>query len=303
MKLKQLMYVVNLADTAHFKRAAEQSHVSQSTLSMQLQRLEGYLGVKLFDRSTRTVKPTAAGAQILPHARAVLEAAEEIKRIAHETADPLAANIRLGVIPTLGPYYLPHALSTLCKIYPKMRFSLREEMTDDLLDGLEAGRLDAALLALPTDTRLVERSLFDEKFYAAVPAQHPLTRKKTVRASDFEKEDMLLLDEGHCLRDQVLEFCGPNYRKLQSVRATSLETIRHMVAMNMGVSVLPGLAAETQPPARIGGVETLPFAGGNPHRTIGLVWRRKHPLEHTLKAVADALRKHPPKGVRTRKAA
>lgn len=297
MTLRQLLYVVRLVETPHFKHAAEESNVSQSTLSTQLKQLEDHLGVKLFDRSTRTVKPTAIGRQIAAHAHTILQVAEDIRRIARD-ADPAAATIRLGVIPTLGPYYLPHALTALCGALPKMTFSLREEMTDMLIERMEEGALDAALLALPAAGGLIEKPLFDEPFYAALPDKHPLTRKKKVKPEDLKQEAMLLLDEGHCLRDQVLEFCGPSYRKLPTVRATSLETIRHMVAMNMGVSVLPELATGVKTSPKIGGVKTLPFANGSPHRTIGLVWRRGNTLDPTLQRIAETLRKSPPKGVR-----
>ena len=302
MTLQQLAYVVALAQTRHFRRAAERCFVSQSALSIQIKKLEDYLGVALFDRTLRRVQPTAAGRRILPYARVILEEAEFIKQIAREATDPLSDQITLGVIHTLGPYYLPHALSVLRKAFPKLSFSLREDKTANLLDGLRYGDVDAALLALPTalpkSGNLQTETLFQEPFFAAVPEGHRLTKKKTVKPADLTKETMMLLDEGHCLSDQVLEFCGPSYRRLQSVRATSLETLRQLVAMNMGVTVLPHLATNVVLPEKLGGVKIMPFASPKVCRTIAMVWRKDSPPEKTIRLISEALRKHLPAGVR-----
>ena len=302
MTLRQLLYFLRLAETLNFRQAADACFVSQSTISTQIKNLEAYLGTCLFNRSLKRVALTASGKQLLPQARSMLNLSELIKQNARQGADPKVARISLGIIPTLAPYYLPHALVVLCKVYPKMIFSLREEMTDTLLEGLDKGVFDAVFLALPTEeTHLVERPLFTEKFYATLSTKHRLAKQKTVKATDLRQEKLLLLDEGHCLRAQVLEFCGSSYRQLSAVRATSLETIRHMVAMNIGVSVFPELALGINPPVQVGRIKNLPFLQGNPHRTIGIVWREGAMHKKSLELIADTLKKNSPKSTFTRR--
>jgi LysR family transcriptional regulator, hydrogen peroxide-inducible genes activator len=298
MTLQELKYLVALADHGHFGRAAEACFITQSTLSTQIKKLEEFLGVTLFDRSLKRVTPTPIGREILQAARNIVEEAERIREVAKHTQDPMARTIHLGVIPTLGPYYLPHALTLVHKKHPDLRLLLREEMTPQILGHLIDGKLDAGLLALPVaDDNLRVEPLFYEPFLAALPAGHPLAAHDTVKATDIVNEKLLLLDEGHCLRDQALDVCGTGSSGREEVRATSLETLRQMVGMGLGVTLLPALAVSEAPASMRKTVEVRPFRDPPPGRVIGLVWRKRAPLQETFSRVADTLRKNLPKGV------
>ena len=298
MTLQELKYLVALADHGHFGRAAEACFITQSTLSTQIKKLEEFLGVTLFDRSLKRVIPTPIGREILRAARNIVEEAERIREVAKHAQDPMARTIHLGVIPTLGPYYLPHALTLVHKKHPDLRLLLREEMTSQILGRLIDGKLDAGLLALPVaDDNLRVEPLFYEPFFAALPAGHPLAAHDTVKATDIVNEKLLLLDEGHCLRDQALDVCGTGSSGREEVRATSLETLRQMVGMGLGVTLLPALAVSEAPASMRKNVEVRPFRDPSPGRVIGLVWRKRAPLQETFSRVADTLRKNLPKGV------
>ena len=200
MTLQELKYLVALADHGHFGRAAEACFITQSTLSTQIKKLEDFLGVTLFDRSLKRVTPTPIGKEILQAARNIVEEAERIRELAKHAQDPMARTLHFGVIPTLGPYYLPHALTLVHKKHPGLRLLLREEMTPQILEHLADGKLDAGLLALPvTDDNLRVEPLFYEPFYAALPAGHELAKRATLKVPDIMGEKLLLLDEGHCL--------------------------------------------------------------------------------------------------------
>lgn len=298
MTLQELKYLVALADHGHFGRAADACFITQSTLSTQIRKLEDFLGVTLFDRSLKRVSPTPIGAEILAAARNVVEETERIRELAKQGKDPMARTLHLGVIPTLGPYYLPHALTLAHKTYPQLRLLLREEMTPQILQHLADGKLDAALLALPAmDETLRCEPLFYEPFFAAMPIDHALTKRSTLKVADIMSEKLLLLDEGHCLRDQALDVCGAGYSNREEVRATSLETLRQMVGMGLGITLLPALAVDAAPRLSKKTVEIRPFKAPPPGRTIGLVWRRRAPFPETFERLAQTFKQFLPKGV------
>ncbi|MGV8990583.1 MAG: hydrogen peroxide-inducible genes activator [Thiobacillus sp.] len=298
MTLQELKYLVALADHGHFGKAAEACCITQSTLSTQLKKLEDFLGVTLFDRSLKRVSPSPIGQEILQAARNIVEEAERIRELAKHAQDPMTRTLRLGIIPTLGPYYLPHALMLMHKKYPGLRLLLREEMTPHILEHLIDGKLDAGLLALPVeDDSLRVEPLFYEPFFAALPAGHALTKLDVLKVSDVISEKLLLLDEGHCLRDQALDVCGANSRGREEVRATSLETLRQMVGMGLGITLLPALSVDAGPRVSKKSVETRPFKKPVPGRTIGLVWRKRAPFPETFECLAATLKSNLPTGV------
>jgi LysR family hydrogen peroxide-inducible transcriptional activator len=291
MTLQELKYLVALADHGHFGKAAEACFITQSTLSTQIKKLEDFLGVTLFDRSLKRVAPTPIGQEILQAARSIVEESERIRELAKHAQDPMARTIHLGVIPTLGPYYLPHALTLVHKKHPDLRLLLREEMTPQILQHLVDGKLDAGLLALPvSEDSLRVEPLFYEPFFAALPAGHPLAKREVLKVSDIMAEKLLLLDEGHCLRDQALDVCGSGSRGREEVRATSLETLRQMVAMGLGLTLLPALAVDAGPRVSKKAVEIRPFKAPPPGRTIALVWRKRAPFPETFEQLAQTLK-------------
>ncbi len=291
MTLQELKYLVALADHGHFGKAAEACFITQSTLSTQIKKLEDFLGVTLFDRSLKRVTPTPTGREILTAARNVVEETERIRELAKHAQDPMARTLHLGIIPTLGPYYLPHALTLIHKKHPGLRLLLREEMTPQILQHLADGKLDAGLLALPvTDDSLRVEPLFYEPFFAALPAGHPLAKHDALKVSDIMGEKLLLLDEGHCLRDQALDVCGVGSAGREEVRATSLETLRQMVGMGLGLTLLPALAVDAAPRVSKNAVEVRPFKKPVPGRTIGLVWRKRAPFPETFERFAQTLK-------------
>ena len=291
MTLQELKYLVALADHGHFGKAAEACFITQSTLSTQIKKLEDFLGVTLFDRSLKRVTPTPIGREILAAARNIVEESERIRELARHAQDPMSRTLHLGVIPTLGPYYLPHALTLVHKKHPGLRLLLREEMTPQILEHLVDGKLDAGLLALPvSDDSLRVEPLFYEPFFAALPAGHALAEHDALKVSDIINEKLLLLDEGHCLRDQALDVCGTGSRGREEVRATSLETLRQMVGMGLGLTLLPALAADAGARQTKKAVEIRPFKAPPPGRTIGLVWRKRAPFPETFERLAATLK-------------
>ena len=292
MTLQELRYLVALADSGHFGQAAERCNVSQSTLSTQLKKLEDYLGITLFDRSLKRVIPTPIGREIVDSARLMLNEADRIRELAKHGQDPMALTLHLGIIPTLGPYYLPHVLPTLHQRYPKLKLLLHEITTAQMLAQLHEGKLAAGLLALPIDEEgLSVAPLFIEPFLAALPNTHPLAKKTKVSLDALSQENLLLLEEGHCLRDQALAVCGLAGRASEEVRATSLETLRQMVGMGIGVTLLPLLACAG---TKRSGVTIRPLAGPGTGRTIALVWRKRTPYFETLNNLAQTLSTHLP---------
>jgi len=294
MTLQELRYLVALADCGHFGQAAEACCVSQSTLSTGLKKLEDFLGVIVFDRSLKRVAPTPIGHEIVESARRIVEEAGRIRELASYAKDPMDRTVHLGVIPTLGPYYLPQVLTQVRQAHPKLRLLLREELTPYLLAHLAEGNLDAGLLALPiSDPSLEVVPLFVEPFLAAVPADHPLAASDEVNIDELARAGLLLLEEGHCLRDQALEACHLQGLKSEEIRATSLETLRQMVAMGLGVTLIPILASVSPSGQR---VVLKPVAKPGASRSIGLVWRRRSALSYTLAQLAETLARQLPPG-------
>jgi LysR family transcriptional regulator, hydrogen peroxide-inducible genes activator len=279
MNLRDLRYLVALADLKHFGRAAEASFVSQPTLSTQIKKFEDELGVPLIERNPRNVLLTDVGEAVVARARLMLREADEIKNIARRAKDPASGAVKIGIFPTLGPYLLPHVVPQIVAKFPKLELMLFEEKTEIILKKLHDGELDAGILALPIhDDTLHSEFLFEEPFVLAVPATHAMAKQKKVKLSDLAEERLLLLDDGHCLRDQALEVCqlaGATERS--GFRATSLETLRHMVSANVGMTLLPALAVRPPAPATAN-VVLIPFADPQPHRRIAMVWRRTSAL-------------------------
>ncbi|NOU01045.1 MAG: LysR family transcriptional regulator [Gallionella sp.] len=292
MTLQELRYIVALADAGHFGHAAEICFVGQSTLSTQIKKLEDYLGIAIFDRSLKAVTLTPAGVEIVDSARRIIEEANRIYELSRQTKDPMVRAIHLGVIPTLGPYYLPHVLPSIHEQFPKLRLLLREEMTPHVLAHLTEGKLDAGLLALPLpseDPALEIVPLFCEPFLAAVPANHPLASGTEIRIGDLMNANLLLLEEGHCLRNQALAACQQTEFDNEEIRATSLETLRQMVSMGLGVTLLPALAG-MQSHEFGTRVALRPLAAPSVSRTIGLVWRKRSPIAPTMESLAELLK-------------
>lgn len=294
MNLRDLRYLVALAEHRHFGRAAAASYVSQPTLSTQIKKLEEELGVTLVERTPRRVLLTETGREIAARARDVLHEVEQIRGIARRTRDPEAGSVRLGIFPTLGPYLLPHVVPEVRKRFPKLELLLVEEKTGEVLRRLREGKLDAGVLALPIhDDQLHAEFLFEEPFLLAVPGRHELSRRKTLKLDDLSDQSLLLLDDGHCLRDQALEVChlsGANEKT--GFRATSLETLRQMVAANVGITLLPTLAV--QPPvAQSDNVHLVPFRNHAPSRRIAMVWRKRSAMAGFLKKLAATFRELP----------
>jgi LysR family transcriptional regulator, hydrogen peroxide-inducible genes activator len=289
MTFRELEYLVALAETRHFGRAAARCHVSQPTLSAQLKKLEDSLGVALIERRPRRVALTPAGEAVVERARGVLRGAEDIRALARASQDPLSGPLKVGFIPTLGPYLLPRVAPRIGRALPKLQLMLHEYQTAPLVDRTVRGELDLAILALPADTKsLVTRSLFAEAFLVAMPEKHRLAARKRLRSADLEGEKLLLLEEGHCLRDQALEVCERAGTEEQDFRATSLETLRQMVAAGLGITLLPRLAAEG-PFASAGGLVVRPFAPPAPNRVIGAAWRRSTSRGQAIAAVCDLI--------------
>jgi LysR family transcriptional regulator, hydrogen peroxide-inducible genes activator len=274
MNLKDLKYLVALADTGHFGKAADRTFVSQPTLSAQLKKLEEYLGVKLVERQPKNVQLTDIGKQVVIRARRMLEQGEEIIALARTNADPLSGRIKVALIPTVGPYLLPRVTQKIRKALPNLGLMLYEYQTEPLLKRLRDGEFDLGIIALPSDADgLASRVLYEEAFMLAVPQQHALSEKSVVRIQDLKGQALLLLEDGHCLRDQALEVCSRvDVHEVEDFRATSLETLRQMVVAGLGITLLPELAVES--PFGQRGLTTRPFAKPAPSRTIGAVWRK-----------------------------
>ncbi len=297
LTLRDLEYVVAVAEHGHFGRAAEACGVSQPALSSQIKKTEHVLSAVLFERTKRRVFVTPAGQETVARARAILREAHELIELAGRRREPLAGLFRLGVIATLGPYLLPHVLGPLRRRFPRLELNLREGRTADLLHDLKTGSLHAVLVATPVeDPTLEAQPLFREPFVLALPAGHPLARKRSIRAKDLHAEDMVLLEEGHCLRDQALDVCsaprGVLERRLQ---ATSLETLRHLVASGAGYSLMPALAQVNGKLRKMIHIQRL--GSPVPGRTIVLVWRRGFPRPADVAALATLVRETLPRQV------
>ena len=295
MNLRDLHYLVALAEQRHFGRAAEACFVSQPTLSTQIKKLEEELGVTLVERTPRKVLLTDVGREIVARARDVLNEVEQIKGVARRTLDPESGTVRLGIFPTLGPYLLPHAVPLIRARFPRLELLLVEEKTEEVLRRLREGRLDAVIVALPVhDESLHVELLFEEPFVLAAPLSHPLARKAALKLADLASQSLLLLEDGHCLRDQALEVChlaGAGERT--GFRATSLETLRQMVAAEVGITLLPTLAVKP-PVAQAPNLRLVPFVGKHPpNRRIAMLWRKSSAMHGFLVQLADVIRTLP----------
>ncbi len=288
--LRQLQYVVAVADELSFHRAAARCHVSQPTLSTQLAQVESALGVRLFERGPRKVLVTAAGREVVERARRLILEADELVHAISWITDPLWGTIRLGVIPTISPYLLPFTTQALRKKLPRLRIAWVEDKTDVLVHKLRDGELDGAVLALEADIGDVAREVIAmDPFMVVTPRGHALaTKRGPVAQVDLRGEELLLLDEGHCFREQALEACGTARAREGDFRATSLSTLVQMVAGGAGITVIPALAVDAE--ARRARLHVRPLQGPGAHRTIALIWRKHSSLQPTLHAVATALR-------------
>ncbi|MGH8084758.1 MAG: LysR substrate-binding domain-containing protein [Lysobacter sp.] len=300
MNLRDLKYLLALADHKHFGRAAAASFVSQPTLSTQIRKLEEELGVSLVERAPRRVMLTPIGRDIAERARRVIAEVEQMAEVARRSQDPEAGTVRLGLFPTLAPYLLPHVLPAVRQRFPRLELLLVEEKTDQILARLRDGRLDAGILALPLhDEQLHIEPLFDEPFLLAVPRGHAMAGQDSLELSQLDDQHLLLLEEGHCLRDQALDVCrmsGADER--DGFRATSLETLRQMVASGVGITLLPILA--TRPPVPPSpDITLLPFRQQPPHRQIAMVWRRSTAMAPFLQQLTAEFRNLPPELLQT----
>jgi len=290
MNLRAMQYLVTLADVRHFSKAAERCHVSQPTLSTQIRKLEDELDVQLVERSPRRVMLTEVGEEVVERARALLAEVSAIKAIARRSRDPHSGTLRLGIFPTLAPYYLPHVVPELRRRFPRLTLRLFEEKTEDVISMLLQGRLDAGLLALPVDVdQLVTRLLFEEPFVLALNDQHPLAAQEVITMDQLEDQELLLLEDGHCLRDHALEVCQlvGAHEKLD-FHATSMETLRQMVAAGTGITLLPVLAIKP-PVAHTENLAIRRFDPPAPSRRIALVWRKSSALTAFLEELAEVL--------------
>ncbi len=290
MNLRDLRYFVALAETGHFGKAAERCFVSQPTLSAQIKKLENYLGVQLIERQPRRVTLTEMGARILPLARRMLQESDEIVALARNEHDPLSGKLKVALIPTIGPYLLPIVMRKLRRQLPRLKLMLYEYQTQPLLEKLRAGDIELGILALPVPLDGLEaRELYHEPFTVAVPNNSELAKKSTMKIDDLSGETLLLLEDGHCLRDQALDVCGRiEAKESEDYRATSLETLRQMVAAGLGVTLLPELA--TRGPFGSGqGLTVKHFARPVPSRTVGAVWRKSSARAEAVNALCEVI--------------
>ncbi|HEX4153574.1 MAG TPA: LysR substrate-binding domain-containing protein [Steroidobacteraceae bacterium] len=290
MNLKDLKYLVALADTGHFGRAAERTFVSQPTLSAQIKKLEDFLGVKLVERQPKNVQLTEVGKQIVVRARHMLNEGDEIVALARDNTNPLCGKLKIALIPTIGPYLLPRVMQKLRKALPELKLMLYEYQTESLLKRLRDGEIDLGVIALPTDEEGLEsRALYKEVFTVALPNNHPLAGKSTIKVQDLKDQTLLLLEDGHCLRDQALEVCSRiDIREPEDFRATSLETLRQMVMAGLGITLMPEFAVEP-PFGSQRGLTVRQFGKPPPLRTVGAVWRKTSTRAAAIDAVCDVV--------------
>jgi LysR family hydrogen peroxide-inducible transcriptional activator len=295
MTLTELKYIVAVARERHFGRAAEACFVSQPTLSVAIRKLENELGVQIFERGSTEVAVTPVGEQIVEQAQRVLEQASTIREVAKLGKDPLAGPLRVGVIYTIGPYLLPALVRRMIADTPQMPMLLQENFTGKLLELLRQGDIDVAILADPFNgPGLMSQAVYDEPFIVALAPSHPLARRKSIASDELKRETMLLLGSGHCFRDHVLAVCPELSRFSQETagiqktfEGSSLETIRHMVASGIGITVLPWLA--TPGPGGDGLLKYIPFAAPVPSRRVSIVWRKSYTRTAALAALRAAI--------------
>jgi len=288
MNLRAISYVVAVADLRNFSQAAGQCFVSQPTLSTQIKKLEESLGIKIFERNNKRIMTTEAGSAVIQSARRILQEIETIKEIAEISSNPLAGTFRLGAFPTLSTYIFPAIVPHIKEVMPDLRLILIEEKTAVLVEMLHKGEIDAALFAMPVHESFFEKKiLFDDPFFLACPPDHPLAKKSEIAIEELAQYPLLLLEEGHCLRDNALEICQQhNISEEQAFRATGLETLRQMVRAGTGITLMPAIAidhAETE-------ICYIPFKDSTPHRTIGLFYRKTSAKKEILQIVERILK-------------
>lgn len=288
--LRQLRYLVTLAETRHFGHAAQLCLVTQPTLSSGIQELEALLGVKLFERNKRTVIPTVIGLEMSERAQKILQQVEDIVDLSHKDSEPLSGSLRLGAIPTIGPFLLPRVLPHLRKNYPNLKLYLREDQTAHLLEQLSAGTLDVLILALPYDLSGARSIIVGEDpFYVALPKDHALASRKVLRLGDIPEDEILLLEEGHCLREHALAACDLEGSKGQDdVKGTSLYTLVQMVASGLGITFVPAMARRSDI-LKSADVVTIPMEASATPRQIGLVWRRTSARDNEFQLLAELI--------------
>lgn len=288
MNIRDLKYLVAVADFRHFGNAAAACFVSQPALSMQIKKLEELLGVQLIERTNKCVFLTDIGKQITEHAREILCRVDALQDLAKQARDPFSGDLRIGIIPTLAPYLLPQIIPSLSQLFPRLKIYLTEEQTSHLINKLKHGKLDAALFGLPlSDTDFTALPLFEEELVLALPMGHALSKRKSVSHADLSDKTLLLLEDGHCLRDQALSLChAVNAFSDKSFEATSLETLRHMVATNAGITLMPKLACKDND-----GICYLPFSSPKPTRMVGLIWRPSTAKKMVLESMVVNIRK------------
>jgi LysR family hydrogen peroxide-inducible transcriptional activator len=293
MNLRDLKYIIAVAETHHFGKAAERCYVSQPTLSGQIKKLEDDLGVTIFERTNRSVEITPVGEAIVAHARQMMEQADAIEQLARAHQDPLAGPVRIGAIPTISPYLMPLILIPLKKQIPQMKLVLSEEITDTLLERLRNHEIDAALLATPVEEQEFESmSLFDEPFWIAYPRKHSFYAKEKITLRDLNNENLLLLAEGHCLAKQAMDICHIKERQAQGdmadLRAASLETLIQLVGAGFGVTLVPALAMRGSWTTG-SGVVAQPLAISDASRRVSLVFRHSFPRRAAMQAFAEII--------------
>ncbi len=293
MNIRDLKYLIALAEHKHFGRAADASFVSQPTLSTQIKKLEEELSISLFERDNKNVMITDAGHAIIERARKVIEGVDDIKLFASRHTDPLAGDLRLGAIPTIGPYLFPKILPKLVKAFPKLHLQLHEAQTAILIKKLEAGELDAAIMAVPVQSdKLAYQEIYDESFMLAMPKGHDLEKHKSVPASALANESVMLLEEGHCLRDQALDYCHTiGTEENTGFRATSMETLKQMVAIGAGITFIPETTAlmNTMP-----NISIRPFAKKVPSRKVAMYYRKSSVIVELITEVSNKIKDNLP---------
>jgi len=289
MTLSELRFVVAVAKERNFRRAAEKCFVSQPALSLAIKKLEDELGILLFERSRTDVSPTPIGEQVITQAIRALEEVAQIKEIAKQGNNQLSGAFKLGLIYSIGPYLLPELIPILRQTAPDMPLDIEENLTVQLETQLKNGVIDAAILALPFDVPGIKTlPLYDEKYVVMVPIDHPWANRKLIHAADLAEQNVLLLNSGHCYSHQVLQACPDLSRKGQVLQGNSLETIRNMVASNLGITVLPSSAATERYVNPL--VKVIPFAEPVPVRRIALAWRKSYAREMAVECLADAIK-------------
>lgn len=290
--IRQLQFLVALADAGSFSKAATACHVTQPTLSAAIREVEGLLGVQLVERQARGAELTPSGATVVERARRILTDVDDLIMAAKGSGEPLTGTFRLGAIPTIAPYILPDLFSSLKANYPDLKLFLREDLTSRLLDAFRSRALDAAIVALPWDMRGFEtETLFEDPFFVASSNEHPFASQECVSMDELKETDLLLLEEGHCLRSHALAACEFAPRQNQDLSATSLHTLLYMVSGGIGVSLIPKLAVD----AGVGNRTDLtvtPFDANIAGRTVAIAWRQGSPHGESAKLIAEEIRKN-----------